>query len=217
MTANLQLPAPLANLTAAGIRDSVSDITSSDIIVAAGDYTGGAAEDLFTLSSHGLVSGDVLWVLWESAKGGVTGGEATRAIVKYLSSSTFQLTSDGTTIIENTADATVVFLKSRTTSSALVEFCIIPSILAGTNDTTGGTVEDMMTVLGTGLHGAIDGDTIKLLYKSAAGVAGTLDATVYVKSPVQSSTVSYFQTSATAGGAVVDTTADGTFVFLKTS
>ena len=51
-----------------------------------------------------------------------------------------------------------------------------------------------------------------LVYKSAAGTAGTLDTTYYAKAP----TVTYFQTAATAGGAVLDTTADGTNVWLKT-
>lgn len=209
------LPAPRSNLTATRLSASAANIVAADIIVATGDFTGGASEDLWTLSAHGLVDGDVLHCLWHSATGVVTGGEGTRGIVNELSSSTFQLTTDGSTVIENTADGTAVFLKGRT-ASAFVETAVLPNILAGTNDTTGGTVEDMVVV--SSQRGAIDGDSIKLLYKSAAGAAAVaVDATVFVKAPVQSAAAAYFQTSLTAGGAVADTTADGTVVFLKTS
>lgn len=211
MTAPKSLPRPASNRTAAGFADRAADITSSDIIVAAGDYTGGASEDLFTLSAHGLLSGDVLHVLWQSAMGGVTGGEGTRAVVKYVSSSTFQLTTDGTTVIENTADATVVFLKGQI-PTAVVENVVIPRVIVAAWDYTGGTVEDMGTPA-QGTHGLYEADTLKLVYKSAAGVHGTLNTTYYAKTP----TVTYFQTSSTSGGGVLDTTADGTAVFIKTS
>lgn len=212
MTAPKSLPRPASNRTAAGFADRAADLTSSDIIVAAGDYTGGASEDLFTLTAHGLLSGDVLHVLWQSAMGGVTGGESTRAVAKVLSSSTFQLTSDGATVIENTADATVVFVKGQI-PNAVVDNVIIPRIIVAAWDFTGGTVEDMGTPA-QGTRGLYEADTLKLLYKSAAGVtAGTLDVTYYAKAP----TVTYFQISATSGGAVIDSTADGTAVFLKTS
>ena len=46
------LPRPGSNRTASGFADSASDVTGSDIIVAVGDYTGCAAENLFTLAAH---------------------------------------------------------------------------------------------------------------------------------------------------------------------
>lgn len=212
MSAPNGFPGPRGNLTAAGIFDRIADLASADFIIAAGDFTGGAAEDLFTLTAHGLVSGDVLHCVWQSAMGGVTGGEATRAVVSVLSSSTFQLTTNGTTIIENTADATVVFVKGRI-RTGFVQHAIIPAVVVAAWDFTGGTVEDMGTPA-QGTHGIYEADTLKLVYKSAAGVtAGTADTTYYAKAP----TVTYFQISATSGGAVIDSTADGTAVFLKTS
>jgi len=208
------LPAPRTNLTASGFRDRASDVVSSSTIkVAAGDYTGGASEDLFTLASHGLKTGDVLHVLWQSAMGGATGGVGLRCLAKVLSSSTFQITTAADVIIENTADATVVFLAGNVDTS-LVEAAVLPNLLVVDWDFTGGTVEDMGSSATTGLAGLYASDTLKLLYKSAAGVtAGTVDTTYYAKAP----TVSYFQISATAGGAVIDSTADGTAIFLKTS
>lgn len=208
------LPEPAQNRTAAGLRDAATDVvTSAKIRVAAGDFTGGASEDLFTLTAHGLVTGDVLHVLWQSAMGGVTGGEGTRCYAKVVDSSTFHLTSDaaGATTIENTADATVVFLKGDI-STSMVESGVIPNIIVGAHDFTGGAAEDI-DVPAQGTKGLYEADSLKLVYKSAAGTAGTLDATVYAKAP----TVTYFQTAATAGGSVLDTTADGTNVWLKTS
>jgi hypothetical protein len=207
------LPHPRSNLTSAGIHDRVDGIVGADILVAAGDYTGGAAEDLFTLAAHGLISGDVVHVLYQSAMGGVTGGVGTRAVVKVLSSSTFQLTTNGSTIIENTADATVHFIKGDVPSS-VIELVVLPNYIVVAWDFTGGTVEDMGTPAETGMAGLYEADTLKLLYKSAAGVtAGTVNTTYYCKAP----TVSYFQIAATAGGAVIDSTADGAAAFLKTS
>ena len=212
------LPAPRMNRTAAGLRSAASDIVAADLIVAVGDFTGGASEDLFTLSSHGLVDGDVLYALFETATGAITGGVGTRCVVNELSSSTFNVQdADGDTI-ENTADGTVVFLKvARGANSDVVELAVLPNLIVGTNDFTGGTVEDQVSA-STGLQGAVDGDSIKLLYKSAAGAAAVAaDATAYVKSPVVSATAQYCQTALTSGGAVADTTADGTVIFLKTS
>lgn len=213
MAVPTSLPGPRRNRTAAGTRDLIDGIVGADIIVAAGDYTGGAAEDLFTLSSHGLKSGDVLHVLYQDTMGGVTGGVGTRAVAKVLSSSTFQLTTNGTTIIENTADATVHFIKGDV-PTAVVELAIIPNYIVVAWDFTGGTVEDMGTPATTGMAGLYEADTLKLLYKSAAGVtAGTVNTTYYCKAP----TVTYFQIASTAGGSVIDSTADGSAAFLKTS
>lgn len=215
-------PSPHRNLTEAGVHSAISTVASSDVVVALGDFTGGASEQLWTLTAHGLVTGNIVHCIWQDTMGAVVGGEGTRWYVKKLSSSTFQLYSDSAlaTVSTNTADGTAAFLKTPSgVPTAVVQLEVIPNIIAGFNDTTGGTVEDMYTAV-TGLKGAVDGDTIKLLYKAAAGVAGTLDATVYVKSPVTpsaSGSAAYFNYSATAGGAAVANTTDGLYIFLKTS
>src|SRR3990167_2254677 len=113
MTAPATLPAPRTNFAVSGINTWVDDVANADIIAAVGDFTGGASEDLFTLSAHGLADGDVLHVLGQTAYGALTGGVGTRCVVNELSSSTFQCTTDGSTVIENTADGTVIFLKGR--------------------------------------------------------------------------------------------------------
>ena len=192
---------------------------AADIIVAAGDFTGGAAEDLFTLTAHGLVDGDVVYCIGQTAMGTVLGGVGGRFVVNELSSSTFQLTTNGTTVVENTADGTAVFIKGTGVPQRVIDN-LIPRILVAGNDTTGGTVEDMVST--TNLAGIQDGDTLKLLYKSAAGAAAVAaDASVYVKSPVATvaatGVTGYFQTAATSGGSVLDTTADGILVWLRTS
>lgn len=213
----LTLPAPRSNLTATGLRDRATDVaTGSTTLVTVGDYTAGAAEDMFTLSAHGLKEGDVLHVLWQSAMGAVTGGEATKCLVHYLTTSTFQVTDvDGTTI-ENTADGTVVFLKGNV-DTALVELGVLANLIVASGDYTGGSPnEDQFTpAAGSGLKGLQDTDTLKLLYKSAAGVltGKAADATVFAKTV----TVTEFQLAATSGGAVIENTADGTAIFLKTS
>ena len=219
MTVPKTLPAPRRNQTSAGAASRYSSIASTDIIVAAGDFTGGASEDLFTLADHGLSDGDILYTLGQSAIGTVLGGPRARYIVNVLSSSTFQLTLDGSTAVENTADGTAYFLKGNGVPQRVADD-VVSRIIVGGNDFTGGTVEDMN--FANTLNGAVDNDTIKLLYKSAAGVANpTADATVYVKSPVNTvsatAVTSYFQTAATSGGAVLDTTADGTNLWLLTS
>jgi hypothetical protein len=90
---------------------SATEVSYGALIFAAGDFTGGAAEDLFTLAAHGLVDGDVVALVYESAAGVVTGAIGDTFIVNQLSSSTFQLTSDGSTVIENTADGNAGFMK----------------------------------------------------------------------------------------------------------
>lgn len=212
MTAPNSFPGPRTNRTAAGFGDRVADIVAADIIVAVGDYTGGAAEDLFTLSAHGLVDGDIVHVLWQSVMGVVLGGEGVRAIVNAVDANTFHLTTDGSTAIENTADGTAVLLKGDV-PTGVVEGLVIPRVIVAAGDYTGGTAEDIFTPA-QGTKGVVDGDTLKLVYESAAGVVnGAVDTTFYGKSP----TVTYFQIAATSGGAVVEHSADGTAVFLKTS
>lgn len=219
MTVPKTEPAPRRNRTDAGEASRYSSIVAADVIVALGDFTGGALEDMFTLTAHGLVSGDILYVLGMAGKGVVTGGAKTRAVVKKSTADVFQLTTDGTTVIENTVDGVAYFLKGNGVPQRVAD-AVVGRIIVGGNDTTGGTVEDMN--FAQSLRDVEDGDTIKLLYKSAAGVAAVAaDASAYVKSPVATTsataTTSYFQTLATAGGAVLDTTADGTNLWLVTS
>lgn len=83
--------------------------SASTHILATGDFTGGANDDMFTASAHGLVDGDYVRLVYESAAGVVTGDVGDTFIVNELSSSTFQLTTDGTTVVENSADGTAVF------------------------------------------------------------------------------------------------------------
>lgn len=220
MSVPVTLPAPRRNLTDAGMASRFDDLASADILVAVGDFTGGANEDMFTLASHGLSSGDVVAVLGQTQQGVVSSGPATRAIAKVISSSVFQLTTDGTTVIENTADGTAYIVKIDPRMKQSAIDALEARIIVAGNDTTGGTVEDMVSA--QNMRSCIEGDTLKLLYKSAAGAAAVaVDASVYVKSPVNTVSAtavsSYFQTSSTSGGAVLDTTADGTLLWIKTS
>lgn len=216
MSVAKQLPAPRQNLTMTGIRSLASDVASTDIKVAVGDYTGGASEDLFTLSAHGLVDGDVVFVVAQSAQGAITGGPGTRCIVNELSSSTFQVQNAAGSTIENTADGTVTFLKASKDTSQDAADLIRSQIIVALNDTTGGTVEDMLVAY-SGNWDIAEADSIKLLYKATGAANSAVDVVSYVKDPVAAATAFYFQTAATAGGAVLDTTGDGLTVWLKTS
>lgn len=211
------LPGPRSNLTAAGIADRGSDIHGS-VIVAAGDFTGGAAEDLFTLSSHGLTSGQAVFLLYKSAVGVVNGVAGSRFFAKVLSSSTFQLTSDpaNATIVEHSADGTAVLLVANADATAFVQLVVLPNLIAAAGDFTGGATEDMFTPdATTGYHGLEDTNRLLLLYKAAAGVLTGIAAgtTVFAKS----TTATAFETAATSGGADIENTADGLAIFLKTS
>jgi hypothetical protein len=210
MTVPKTLAAPRRNLTTAGMAGRLDDIASTDIIVAAGDFTGGASEDLFTLSTHGLSDGDILYAVYQTAVGGVTGGVGTRAVVNALDANTFQLTTNGTTVIENTADATVIFVKGTGVPQRVVDF-LIPQLIFAAGDFTGGAAEDIFTPA-QGTMRLDEADPIKLLYKSAAGVVlGAVDVTYYAKTV----TATTFLTSTSAGGAVQENTADGNALFLK--
>jgi hypothetical protein len=210
------LPAPRTNLTAAGFRDRGTDVaTGASVRFAVGDYTSGTpSEDMFTLASHGLKTGDVLHVLWQSVMGAITGGVGLRCLAKVASSSVFQVTTAAGVVIENTADGSVAFLKGNV-SSSLVETGILPNLIVADGDFDGGAAADIFTSGTTGVAGVYEGDTLKLLFKAGAGVLTNkaVDATVYAKAP----TVSYFQVAATSGGAVIENSADGVAVFLKTS
>ena len=120
----------------------------------------------------------------------------------------------GETVIVNTADGTGVFLKGNGVPQRVAD-TVRSLIICALGDTTGGTVEDMFVPFSG--FGIAEANTIKLLYKAAAGVAGTLDATTYVRLPVRTAASTYFNYAATAGGAAVATTTDGLAVWLKTS
>jgi hypothetical protein len=212
------LPAPAMNLTAAGFSDAADDVVAADILVAVGDFTGGAAEDMFTLAAHGLNTGDYVFLLHKIAAGAVTGAAGTKFRVKVLSSSTFQLTDLAGTIIENTADgASVVFLKgSQSTPDNVVQTAILPRLIVADGDFTGGAVElDFVPRAATGFCNLEDTNTLKLLYKAAAGtVKGTaVNTIVYAKSM----TAAVFCVAATSGGGAIANDADGLAIFLKTS
>lgn len=217
MGAPTALPAPGVNRTKAGNLAIADNLTGTDLIVATGDYTGGASEDMFTLSSHGLITGDYVWLLYKSGAGVVTGTVGTGFRVKYLSANTFQITDLAKTVIENTADGTAVFLKGTDrTSDAMVETLILPNLVVATGDYTGGAAEDIFNVsIDTG-HRFLEADEpLMLLYKAAAGVLTGISAgtTVYAKSLTSAA----FELAATAGGDDIENTADGLAVFLKLS
>lgn len=208
------LPAPRKNMTLTGQNSRFSGVASTDIIVALGDYTGGATEAMFTLTAHGLVSGDILYFVDTATQGCVTGAPGTRFVVLKSTADVFVLTSDGTTVVTGTADGTAVFLKGNAVPQRVAD-SIRSQIICAQGDTTGGTVEDMFVPFAG--WDIAEADTIKLLYKAAAGVAGTLDATTYIRLPVRTVASTYFNYAATAGGTAVATTTDGLAVWLKTS
>jgi hypothetical protein len=216
VTAPTAYPGPRSNRNRAGFIGRADDLTGSDIIVAVGDYTGGAAEDLFTLNAHGLVTGDYLWLLYKDAAGAVTGTVGTGFRAKVLSANTFQITNLAGTLIENTADgATVVFLKgTHATTDAIVETVILPFLIVANGDYTGGAAEDIfIPTVETGYHFLEEAEPLLILYKAAAGVitGKTAGATVYAKTV----TTAQFELAATAAGADIENTADGLAIFLK--
>jgi len=217
MTVPVALPGPRSNRNRSGFIGLADDLAATDIILAVGDYTGGAEEDMFTLSAHGLADGAYVWLLHVTALGTVTGRVGTGFRVNVLSANTFQLTDKSGTVIENTADGSAWFLKgSHSTPDAVVQNVILPNLIVAAGDYTGGTTEDMFTPSSAyGLIGLYEADPLKLLYKSAAGVVTGISTgtTVYAKSV----TASAFELAATAAGADIENTADGTAVFVRTS
>lgn len=90
------------------------------VISAAGDFTGGAAEDLFTAAAHGLTDEDRIRLVYESAAGVVTGAVGDIFYANVLSSSTFQLSlTSGGAIVENTADGTAVFIREAVSGASI--------------------------------------------------------------------------------------------------
>lgn len=224
MTVRNNPPAPRGNRTRSGVIGLADDLAGADIIVAAGDFTGGTPEDEFNLTSHGLITGDYLWLLYKSGAGVVTGRVGTRFRAKIVDANSFQITAPGSsTAIENTADGTAVFLKgTHATTDAYVQNVVLPNLIVANGDFTGGAAEDVFyPTIETGFGALEDADPIKLLYKGAAGVLTDIaaDTTVYVKTIVaQATTVpGKFELAATAGGADIENTADGLAIFVKTS
>jgi hypothetical protein len=211
MTVRTSLPGPRTNRTRSGFIGLADDLAGTDLVVAAGDFTGGTPEDEFN------------WLLYKSAAGVVTGRAGTRFRVKKVDADSFQITDTAGTVIENTADGTAVFLKGTgEVSDAYVQTVILPNLIVANGDFTGGAAEDVFyPTIETGFGALEDADPIKLLYKSAAGVLTGIAAgtTVYVKTIVaQATTVpGKFETAATAGGADIENTADGLAVFIKTA
>lgn len=214
------IPAPAQNRTKTGFLDAAADLAVTDFLVAAGDYTGGTPEDEFNLTTHGLVKGDYVFLLYKSAAGVVTGSVGSKFRVTLNGADSFCLTDLAGTTIENTADGTAVFLKgSHRTPDTVVQNVLLPKLVFGQGDFTGGTAEDMFRPsIITGTPGIAETDPLKLIYKSAAGVLTSISAgtTVYAKDVTEGATA-YFRTADTSGGTLIENTADGLAIFLKTT
>lgn len=209
-------PAPRRNMTRAGITDLVSDLAGTDILVAAGDFTGGTPDDEFNLTAHGLTEGDYLFLLYKSAAGVVTGAVGSRFRAALVDANSFQLNTAAGVLVENTADGTAVFLKANASTPQIVVELILSRLIVASGDYTGGATEDLFVpTAATGFHGLEDTNTLKLLYKAAAGVLTGISAgtTVFAKSV----TTAGFELAATSGGADIENTADGTAIFLLTT
>jgi hypothetical protein len=222
MTVPTALPGPRVNRTRAGGIGLADDLAGADIIVAAGDFTGGTPEDEFNLTAHGLVTGDYIWLLYKSAIGVVTGVVGTGFRAKIVDANSFQITNLAGTVIENTADGTAVFLKGgHRTPDSLVQTVILPALIVANGVFTGGTTEDeFIPTAATGYHGLAETNTLKLLYKAAAGVLTGIaaDTTVFAKSVRATGAVTDgFECAATSGGADIENTANGLAIFVKTS
>jgi hypothetical protein len=209
------LPAPLRNKTRAGGIGLADNLAGTDVIVAAGDFTGGTPDDEFNATGHGLTDGDYVWLLYKSALGVVTGRVGTRFRALTVDANSFQITNLAGVLVENTADGTAVFLRgTHATPDAFVQTVLLPNLIVAVGDFDGGTTSDMFDpAVATGYHGLEEADPLKLLYKAAAGVITGITAgtTVFAKSV----TAAAFELAATAGGADIENTADGLAIFVK--
>ena len=77
-------------------------------------------------------------------------------------------------------------------------------------DFTGGTTEDIFVLAA---HGLVAGDALLLQHKDAAGVLTGISAGDIVYVIATGLTSANFSVSATAGGSIIENTADGTAVF----
>lgn len=211
-------PSPRSNRSRAGFIGAADDLAAADILVTTGDEAGGTADDQFTLNGHGLASGDYVFLLYKSNIGAVTGRVGTRFRVAVVSANIFTLKTPAGTAVVNTADGTAIFLKgTHDTTEAYVQNVILPNLIVAAGDFASAAIltDDEFTSLVSGLKGLEEQDPLKLLYKSAAGVVTGISAgtTVYAKGVVPTA----FQVSATAGGAVIENSADGTAIFVLTA
>lgn len=212
------LPAPRQNQTSSGFANAARDLAATDFVTAAGDYTGGTPEDEFNLTAHGLRTGDYVFLLWKSVQGVVTGRVGTKFRVKIVDANSFQITDLAGVVIENTADGTALFLKgSHATPDSMVQNVIVPRIIAAAGDFASAAIltDDEFTSGTTGLRGLEETDTLMLVHKAAAGVVTGISAgtTVFAKGTV----INAFQVAATSGGVVIENSADGLAIFLKTA
>jgi hypothetical protein len=214
------IPSPRSNRTRAGFISAADDLVATDILVTAGDENGGTTDDQFTLASHGLVTGDYVWLLWKSLLGTVTGRLGTQYRAVWVSANIFTLTDAGGTAVVNTADGTAVFLKgTHATSTAMVQTVILPNLVVALGDVTGGNVElSFSPYASTGYGGLEVLDKLKLLYKAAAGtVKGiAVNTTVWAQAVTNTVLLASFTVSATSGGGAIANDADGLAIFVKT-
>ena len=89
-----------------------------NLVVATGDFTEGATEDMFTPSAAtgygGLEEADPLKLLYKAAAGVVTGISAnTTVFAKSVTASAFELSATaGGADIENSADGLAIFVRT---------------------------------------------------------------------------------------------------------
>jgi hypothetical protein len=215
------IPSPRSNRTRAGFISAADDLVAADILVTVGDFNGGAVSHMFTLASHGLVTGDYVWLLWKSLLGTVTGRVGTQYRVVWQHANYFTLKDAAGVAVTNTADGTAVFLKgTHATSTAMVETVILPNLIVADGDFTAGNVElSFSPYAATGYGGLEVLDKLKLLYKSVAGTVknAAVNATVWAQAVTTTTLVASFTVSLTSGGAATGNDADGLAIFVKTA
>lgn len=215
------IPSPRSNRTRAGFISAADDLVATDILVTVGDENGGTVDDQFTLASHGLVTGDYVWLLWKSLLGTVTGRVGTQYRVVWATANIFSLKDAAGTAVENTADGTAVFLKgTHATSTAMVQTVILPNLIVADGDFNGGNVAfSFSPYAATGYGGLEVLDKLKLLYKAAAGTVKNIavNTTVWAQAVTTTTLLASFTVSATSGGGAIANDADGLAVFVKTA
>jgi hypothetical protein len=215
------IPSPRSNRTRAGFISAADDLAATDILVTVGDENGGTVDDQFTLASHGLITGDYVWLLWKSLLGTVTGRVGTQYRVVWATANIFQLKDAAGVDVVNTADGTAVFLKgTHATSTAMVNTVILPNLVVADGDFNGGNVAFSFSPYATTGYGGLEVlDKLKLLYKAAAGTVknAAVNATVWAQAVTTTTLVASFTVSLTSGGAATGNDADGLAIFVKTA
>lgn len=93
--------------------EDLSATVVADVVIATGDFTGGASEDLFTATAHGMSNGQELVLAAQSAAGVVTGAVGDTFYVIDSATNTFRVAlTAGGAVVQNTADGTAVFQKA---------------------------------------------------------------------------------------------------------